>query len=135
MKLLDELCFTEPVQYGNIEFLYLLTKPDVISYVVETDNNMLGFIMASIEVTKKTANIITLDVHPEYRNRGLANRLLKKTETDLRGRNLSQITLQVSVNNKIAINFYRKNNYRIKDTYSDYYPGEDAYFMVKRISK
>jgi ribosomal-protein-alanine N-acetyltransferase len=134
MKMLDELCFPEPVQYGKIEFLYLLTKPDVVSYVLETNNNLVGFIMSSIEVTKKTANIITLDVHPSYRQRGFATRLLKKIESALKTRNLLQITLQVGITNKAAISFYQKHGYRIMKKISDYYPDEDAYLMAKMLS-
>ncbi len=134
MRSLDELCFPEQVQYGKIEFLYLITRTDVISYVIEHQDKMLGFIMSSIEETKISANIITLDVHPKYRRCGIATRLLTKVESQFKKLELTEATLQVNINNDPAVKFYRKKGYVIRSTIDDYYPGEDAYFMAKKLS-
>jgi ribosomal-protein-alanine N-acetyltransferase len=133
MRSLDELCFPEQVQYGKIEFLYLITRTDVISYVIEHQDKMLGFIMSSIEETKKSANIITLDVHPKYRRRGIATRLLTAVESQFTKLDLTEATLQVNVNNDPAVKFYRKKGYIIRSQIDEYYPGEDAYFMAKTL--
>lgn len=133
LRFLDELCFPEQVQYGKIEFQYLLTRTDVISYIIEHQGKMLGFIMSSIEETKKGANIITLDVHPKYRRRGIATRLLAAVESQFKKLNITEATLQVNVNNDPAVKFYRKKGYVIRSQIDNYYPYEDAYFMAKTL--
>jgi ribosomal protein S18 acetylase RimI-like enzyme len=48
---------------------------------------------------------------------------------DLR-KKVQYLELQVSVSNLAAINFYKKNNFVLVETISQYYPdGGDAYLM------
>jgi len=67
----------------------------------------MGFIITNL-IEIDTANIVTIDVDPIYRKQGIGSILLKAVKEILDRKNLTKITLQVSVSNSIAIRFYLK---------------------------
>ena len=49
--------------------------------------------------------------------------------------NVKNITLEVRENNKIAIDFYIKNGYKIETIRKDYYGNENGYLMIKELGE
>ncbi len=133
LKKLDELCFNQQVQYDELQFLYYITDSEIHSLVIDHNKRLIGFIIYSTDKTAKTANIVTLDIHPDFRRKGLASKLLNAAEGQLNKFRTKTITLQVSVNNIPALNFYKDKGYEIHSLIDDYYPTEDAYVMAKRL--
>jgi ribosomal-protein-alanine N-acetyltransferase len=133
LKRLDELCFSRQVQYDELQFLYYITDSDIHSLVIDHNKRLIGFIIYSTDKTAQTANIVTLDIHPDFRRKGLATKLLDTAESQLDKIRTKTITLQVSVNNMPAQNFYKAKGYEIQSVINDYYPSEDAYVMAKRL--
>jgi MFS family permease/GNAT superfamily N-acetyltransferase len=70
---------------------------------------------------------------PEIRKQGIGNRLLRIMIDILKQNNISKMTLQVSVDNEIAINFYLNAGFKILKILPNYYPSTDGYQMERVI--
>ena len=70
-------------------------------------------------------------VSEEYKNKGIGSELLKAIENI----NIKNITLEVRKTNKIAIEFYKKNGYKVVAIRKNYYSDEDGYLMIKEIGE
>ena len=72
------------------------------------------------------ADIVYIFVQKEYRNIGVASLLLQTSCTEL---SVEQLFLEVSFQNKTAINFYTKNKFKIINIRKNYYKNSDAFVM------
>ncbi len=98
-----------------------------------TAEQTAGFIIAH-PVRGKAGRILTLDIVPEARQRGLASLLMKECERRLRGFGCTEVYLETAVNNQPALGLYRKLGYQILRTLPDYYAGPlDAFLMGKAL--
>lgn len=98
-------------------------------YVYETDDKIVGFIIAT-DLTE-TCDILSLIVDPEYRNRKIATNLIDYLISEL-DENLKLITLEVRANNTAAIHLYDKFGFEVVNVRKKYYAnGDDAYLMAR----
>ena len=100
-----------------------LVKADnsfIYAYLI--DEKVCGYLMVldSIDVYE----ILAIATIEEYRNKGIAQELLDKIKT-------KDIFLEVRESNQVAINFYKKNNFKQISIRKGYYsdPTEDAIIM------
>jgi len=129
---LDNLCFEEGIAYPKEEFSYYLKLKNLLCYVIEEQNKIVAFIIANYQ--KSYAQIITIDVHPDYRRKGYAERLMKLVEEELIKANVRFIFLYVAENNNSAIKLYQKLCYEIHGKVPNYYKHNlDAYVMIKNL--
>ena len=105
-----------------------LVKADnsfIYAYLI--DEKICGYLMVldSIDVYE----ILAIATVEEYRNKGIAQELLDKIKT-------KDIFLEVRENNKKAINFYKKNNFKQISIRKGYYsdPTEDAIIMKMEVN-
>ena len=88
----------------NKTYLETLIKADnSFIYVYLIENKVCGYLMVldSIDVYE----ILAIATVKEYRNKGIAQELLDKIKT-------KDIFLEVRESNQVAINFYKKNNFK-----------------------
>ena len=104
---------------------------DVFSniYLCTVDNNIIGFISYSIMYER--AEILDIFIDIKYRNKGYASKLIKKVLNQ--AHECNNISLEVDVENKNAINLYKKFGFEIKTVRKNYYDLNDAYLMVKEL--
>ncbi|MBR3199364.1 MAG: GNAT family N-acetyltransferase [Bacilli bacterium] len=105
------------------------SNPFEFIYAYYLDGKMIGFIDYSIIYEKAEINYIA--VSEEYRRKGIGEELLNYFISKLNG--VSSVSLEVNVNNEGAIKFYLKNGFVKKAIRKNYYNGEDAYLMVKKL--
>ena len=102
---------------GNNSFIYV--------YLI--DNKVCGYliILDSIDVYE----ILAIATVEEYRNKGIAQKLLDKIKT-------KNIFLEVRESNQMAINFYKKNNFKEIRIRKNYYsePTENAIIMKLEVN-
>ena len=92
-----------------------------------------GFIVAEVH-PKGYGHIITIDVRQEFRRMDLGSNLLAAAEERLRKVNAFMVVLEVAVNNRGAIMFYKRHQYNVTRTIPRYYKDElEAFFMTKRL--
>jgi ribosomal protein S18 acetylase RimI-like enzyme len=94
---------------------------------------MAGFIVAELH-PKGYGHIVTIDVRQEFRRLELGSTLLVATEERLRKQNAFMVVLEVAVNNRAAITFYKRHQFNVARTIPRYYKDElDAFLMTKRL--
>ena len=97
--------------------------------VAKLDNVVVGYITYSVVLDEvQIANVAT---HPEYRRRGIGEKLLNFLYDESKASGMYVITLEVRQSNEPAINLYRKCGYDEVGRRKNYYknPTEDAILM------
>ena len=106
---------------------YILSNDPFEKVLIYTKEKIIAVISYSIIYERGEINyIITL---PNYRKKGIASKLLEYALNDMK--NCENISLEVSKDNKEAINLYSKYGFKIKTDRKKYYDGKDAYLMVR----
>ena len=112
----------------NRTYLDSLIKADnsfIYTYII--DNKVCGYLMVldSIDVYE----ILAIATIEEYRNKGIAQKLLDKIKT-------KNIFLEVRESNQVAINFYKKNKFKEISVRKNYYsePNENAIIMKLEVN-
>ena len=97
--------------------------------LVYLDNDeVVGFI--KYDVIYEKVELIYIFVCKHCRNKGIASKLLKSLIDRISDK--ENITLEVRVSNKVAINLYKSCGFNVVATRKRYYEnGEDAYLMLK----
>jgi GNAT superfamily N-acetyltransferase len=86
---------------------------------VATDGKIIGTLSASI--SNNEGHLRGMAVRPDWQGHGIAGRLLKAAEDDMRAAGCTRVTLNTTLPLQRAIRFYQKNGYiptcRITDFY------------------
>jgi ribosomal-protein-alanine N-acetyltransferase len=93
-------------------------------YVIEIDNNIVGFI--HIEVHFEVIDIIDIVIDKNNRKQGLASLLIKYV---IDNHEFDRILLEVNSNNYPAIKLYEKFNFKQINIRKKYYQDGDALIM------
>jgi ribosomal protein S18 acetylase RimI-like enzyme len=136
---LEKKCFPGPLAYSRQQLHYLLTHAHSTVLVETSDNTLHGFIIILYRKGSTVAGIETIDVDPSFQRCGIASRLLKTAENEMRAQGIRRIRLEVSSQNTPAINLYRHAGYRDSEFLPNYYiylhhGSRDAFRMVKDLS-
>lgn len=94
-------------------------------------NSLIGSIV--FQSVGHESEMIILFVDKNHRRKGLAGHLLQVALSNLRKKNIRNIFLEVSTENKPAISFYKKHSFTIIGRRDKYYVGtvpQDALIMT-----
>lgn len=108
------------VRYETNEFRNIL--------VYEENNEIIGVLVYLLIYDR--AEIEYIVVKDKYKRLGIGSKLISFIEKDIKN-----ITLEVRESNTTAINFYKKNGYKIVSTRHNYYKDEDGYLMIKNLGE
>jgi [ribosomal protein S18]-alanine N-acetyltransferase len=105
---LDQVCFPPQIAYSRGEFRSLLNSPRSRSAVAEEDQTLAGFAVAQTVRARGSfvGHIVTIDVAPDFRRRGIGRLLMDHLESTLRAGGAERLRLEVAVNNSPALRFY-----------------------------
>ena len=95
--------------------------------IVYEEEKIMGFMIYDLIYDR--CEIEYIGVLEEYRNKKIATRLLEY----LNNYELSNITLEVNINNLPAIKLYEKNGFKIASKRKKYYNKDDASLMIKEV--
>lgn len=131
MYALDVVCFEPPFRFGQREMRRLAEAPNAICVLAEIRAVLAGFCIVHIE--DRWAYVVTLDVAPEWRRRGLATRLVSHVEAQVRATGANGIGLHVFNANGGAIRLYAGLGYERIGTHEEFYGrGLDALVYRKK---
>lgn len=88
---------------------------------------------AVYRTTLDEAEIITIGVHPDVRNTGIASAMLKIIENELEKNGVKSIFLEVAENNIPARKLYKSCGFSEIGIRPKYYDGVDAIMMKKEL--
>jgi ribosomal-protein-alanine N-acetyltransferase len=114
-------------------FVHEAEAPYALYVVAEIADQIVGY--AGAHVVWEDAHVTNVAVHPDFRGRGLGERLMRALEHLAWQRGARRATLEVRVTNTVAQNLYRKLGWVTapgavrKGYYTD--TGEDAVVMWK----
>jgi [ribosomal protein S18]-alanine N-acetyltransferase len=136
---LDQVCFPREIAYSRAELLYFLAHPKCSCWIAESEEletRLSGFVIIERVSRKKglTGHIITLDVDPRDRRRGLGTLLMHTAEEQMKHEGVEVMSLEVAENNAAAQQFYRSLGFVTSGRIPKYYGGRvDAEVMEKAI--
>jgi ribosomal-protein-alanine N-acetyltransferase len=129
---IDQASFAGGVAYDAHELSYFINRDGAETLVVEESGAVVAFLILEVRRSRRSGTIVTLDVREKYRRNGYGSKLLSRAEDILTDYGVENYDLQVDVNNRGAISFYKKHGFRTVGTLSNYYAnGHDAYLMIK----
>ena len=138
---LDQICFEPGIAYDKRTLRYFLRQPGTFTLIAKNvQMDLLGFILVQCLPTNDnrvevTANIITIDIHPNARRSGTATLLFAEAEKRARANGCKIMDLEVAVNNEGAIAFYKRHGFETTGRIEKYYNDTlDAFHMEKRFA-
>ena len=134
IAVIERLSFKEPYDYDLLSWLY--TAPRYHFIVAEVNNRVVGYVIYRIEKVgvlgrSLQGHIVSIAVHPNWRRRGIGERLMREAIIRCKLLGCRRVVLEVRVSNKPAIRLYEKLGFRREKILRSYYSdGEDAWFYV-----
>ena len=111
------------------------SEKNTVFFVAQKDSVLLGYI--GINYCVDEGYVTSIAVKKEYRNKGVATKLIDRAVSFARKAGLSFISLEVRTSNDIAISLYDKMNFKKEGLRKKFYvnPTEDAIIMTKRFER
>lgn len=131
---LDQVCFRLGIAYSKVELKYFLFRPGAISLVAEDEGGIAGFAIAAVRMERgaRVGHIVTIDVDPARRRQGAGKLLMNAVMERCREDRAAIIRLEVAVDNKVAIRFYRLLGFEEAGRIRGFYMGKlDALVMER----
>jgi len=128
-------CF-EKEAFTKQQIAYLLTDYNSISLVAKVNDKIVGFIIGKINVQRKSlvGHILTIDVSPVHRRKGIAQKLLQEIEKIFKEKGLEVCYLEVREDNIVALSLYHKSGYRKIGRLRNYYGNAHGIYLRKTLS-
>lgn len=125
---LDRLCEIEMKCFETEAFTkqqiaYLLTDSNSVILVSKVKDEIMGFVIGKTYMDKKpaTGRILTIDVSPKHRRKGIGQRLLQEIEKTFKDKGVKSCCLEVRENNFVALSLYQKFGYKTVGRLENYY--------------
>jgi ribosomal-protein-alanine acetyltransferase len=124
-------CFNEEA-FAKQQIAYLLTDFNTIALDAKSGADIAGFIIAQIEFEdQEYGHIITLNIAPKHRRKGIATKLIAETENYLKQRGIHECRLEVREDNHAAIKLYHKLGYQTISKLERYYGKKHGFYLKK----
>lgn len=130
---LEKLCFSLP--WSKTALKEEIDKENSIFLVaVDSNEKVLGYI--GFNFVFDEGYITNIAVFPNYRNNGIAKKLLQEAISAAYGKNLKFISLEVRKSNIFAINLYKNLKFLTVGVRRNFYsfPKEDAFIMTRYLT-
>jgi ribosomal protein S18 acetylase RimI-like enzyme len=127
-----------PIFYRPAEYIYYILSPfHEIFMILDNSNSLVGYVLGQIDGSN--FHIMSIGVYNKYRKMGFGSKLISCIIKNVDG--CKSLTLYVHVENEVAVNFYKKNGFEIKEKLTNYYGDvlgygviPDAYLMKREVS-
>ena len=126
---LEKICFSDP--WSEKSVAYELTNPLSCWLVAVEDGRVAGYIGS--QTVMGESDMMNVAVHPDYRRRGIAERLVNDLVEALKAFESHCLTLEVRESNDSARALYAKLGFFQAGLRKNYYrnPKEDALILRK----
>jgi ribosomal-protein-alanine N-acetyltransferase len=109
MHALDLLCFEPVFRFSRGAMRSFAEATGALTVLAEAHGKLAGFCIAQLQ--DGAGYVVTLDVAPAWRRRGLARRLMADAESRLHSAGAAEMHLHVFTGNTAAILFYESIGY------------------------
>ena len=128
---LDELCFSQP--WSAESFGMLCDGKNVGFVALDTKGSVVGF--GGMFVVLDEGQITNIAVHPDFRRKGIGEKILSSLLEYAKENELVSISLEVREGNEAAKALYKKIGFEAAGIRKNFYsfPIENAIVMIKNI--
>ena len=135
---IEQKCFPRKAGYSKRQLENLILNANSDCLVEKQDGIIRAFLIVTYRQGSLTCDIETIDVDPDFKNRGIGLKLLKAAEIDMKRRGMRWSQLEVSEGNEAALKLYKNAGYTFKERIEGYYKFEhngthNAIRMVKAL--
>lgn len=140
IKYLDRLyeiemeCFKGEA-FTKQQIAQLLKNDNSISLVAKVEGKIVGFIIGvlSMENESLVGHILTIDVSPSHRRKGVGMKLLQEMEKVFRNKRVKICRLEAREDNIAALNLYLKLGYKKVGKLKYYYGNAHGILLEKQL--
>ncbi len=100
-------------------------------YVYKEDNEIIGYI--NYDIMYERSELVQIDVVPTRWNNNIGSKLMEYLFKELEDNSVTEITLEVRIDNTKAINLYKKYGFIEVGKRVGYYQGIDGILMKKEL--
>lgn len=131
---IEQQCFNREA-FTKQQLSILLTDYNIVRLAATVNDEVAGFAMAQIDFrrNKPFGHILTVDVLPAYRRKGIAQNLLHEIESVFRAMGIKECHLEVREDNVAALSLYRKLGYTKVGTLEKYYGAKHGLYLKKNL--
>lgn len=106
-------CF-EREAFTKQQIAHLLTDYNSVSLIAKENDKIVGFIIGTMYFLRKSliGHILTIDVSPKQRRKGIGLRLLQEIEKIFKEKGVKTCRLEVREDNIAALSLYQNFGYR-----------------------
>ncbi|MDQ7786103.1 MAG: ribosomal protein S18-alanine N-acetyltransferase [Thermodesulfovibrionales bacterium] len=128
---IEKESFSTP--WTEAAFLAEIYKSYSLSRVLMIGSRLVGYLCVNLILDE--GHILNLAVHPDFRRRGLATRLIHEAFAELKKKGCRFIYLEVRGSNTVAKEFYLQFGFSDAGLRKKYYtnPVEDAVLMMRHL--
>ena len=134
---LDEACFGEEFRFDRESMRRFAGSRGAITLLAEgAGGQLIGFVIVQVQgpANASYGYVVTLDVSPDHRRRGVGKNLVNEIETRARLAGAAWMGLHVFPKNDGAIRFYERQGYRRVGNETDFYGrNRDAWVYRKEL--
>lgn len=133
VSVIERGCFDEE-RYPRRVLRAMLSEEGFATFLAEIDGPVGSATL--YHRRGEAAQVVSLGVLPEHRDRGIATALMDAVEGAARASGARRAVLQVGVQNVAAMNLYLRRGYALRGILKDYYGrSRDAYLMDKALDR
>ena len=131
---IEEQCFDEEA-FSKRQISYLLSDYNTVALAAKADGSLAGFIIAQVEIEgdKLFGHIITINVAPKYRRKGIGSRMLREIEGIFKQKGLGECHLEVREDNSAALKLYHGSSYQTMMRLEKYYGKKHGLYLKKTL--
>jgi ribosomal-protein-alanine acetyltransferase len=131
---IETKCFKKEA-FTKHQIAQLLEDYNSVSLVAKLDAEIVGFIIGMIYLERNAlvGHILTIDILPSRRRKGIAQRLLEEIEKIFRAKGVKSCRLEVREDNIAAIGLYQKLGYQKVAKLKDYYGNVHGIYLRKNL--
>ncbi len=128
-------CF-QAEAFTKMQIAHLLTDYNSIGLVAKINSTIVGFVISMVyaERTALSGHILTIDVSPAYRKKGIAQKLLQEIEKTLKEKGVRTSYLEVREDNIAALRLYQKLGYKKVARLKGYYRDANGICLRKELT-
>jgi ribosomal-protein-alanine acetyltransferase len=131
---IEKQCFGQEA-FTKQQLTYLLTAYNATGLAARVNSEIAGFAIAQVDIGRNTSfgHILTVDIAPAYRRKGIAQKLLQEIETIFREKGIKECRLEVREDNVAALNLYQKLGYKKVGKLEKYYGEAHGLYLQKTL--